>query len=251
MSRLQHKLLQQYSDHFKNVNATVSPEVTARYCADADLMYGPYLAPLAPGSHVLDLGCGTGRLLAWLAKRPNLTPVGVDACREQVEAARMGNPGVEIACREGLSYLRGNRERFAGVFCMDVLEHVPGDDLCLEWVEAIRDALAPGGFLFCRMPNAASLIGVYGRYIDLTHHRVVTSASMLQLLSAGGFVDCRIAPVRSQRLSARARLIVERVLHRAVYLICGNAIERVFTSNVCGVGFKGRSAASAEIEGSG
>jgi SAM-dependent methyltransferase len=198
-------------------------------------MYGPLLAPLPAGSHVLDLGSGTGVLLSWLAQQPSIIATGVDSSPGQVEAARrsLGASSARVVLQDGLAFLRAHPATFAGIFCLDVLEHLPTLDLCLEWVEASRDALLPGGFFLGRVPNAANLTGTYGRYIDLTHHRAFTRPSLIQLLEAADLTEARVVPIRSGHATGRARLALEHALHRAVFLLCGNGLESVFTNNVC------------------
>jgi SAM-dependent methyltransferase len=46
------------------------------------------LAEVGEGADVIDLGCGTGYVCAWLARRGAL-PVGIDVSEEQLESARM------------------------------------------------------------------------------------------------------------------------------------------------------------------
>ena len=124
------------------------------------------------------------------ASSAGVTPVGVDASPTQLEIARRAFPDLEITCSDGLEYLRANPESFDGIFCTDVLEHVPGTVNCIEWVQAARAALRPGGFFVCRCPNGANLTAGFSRYIDLTHERSFTEISILQLLEAGGLRDC-------------------------------------------------------------
>jgi hypothetical protein len=108
----------------------------------------------------------------------------------------------------------------------------------LDWVDAARNALIPGGWIFVQVPNAASLVGAYSRYRDLTHDIAYTTTSILQLLTAGGLRNCRIAPVRGFDATSRLRLWLERWLHRMLFRICGEAHEQAFTSNVCAVGYR-------------
>lgn len=119
-------------------------------------MYGDLIAQVPAGGEILDLGCGTGFLLSWLAGQPGIIPVGVDALPRQVALVRQFLPDLEIDSSDGLPYLRRNKGRFEGIFCTDVLEHVRGGELRLEWLEAAREALRPGGFFCCRVPNAAA-----------------------------------------------------------------------------------------------
>lgn len=239
MSRLRNTLIEQYTDHYRRINVDIeSASLDPHVFNVMQLRYGEFVAGLPADSRVLDLGCGTGNVLLWLAQQPNIIPIGVDSSAGQVEIAQRRLPGVDISCDDGLEYLRRNPETFGGIICTDVLEHIPGNDLCLEWVETARAALKPGGFFYCRMPNAANLTGTYSRYMDLTHERSFTSTSILQLLEAAGLEDCRIVPIQAAHLSGRIRLKAEHLLHRAIFQICGRGLERVFTSNVCAVGFK-------------
>jgi SAM-dependent methyltransferase len=239
MSYLRDRLIEQYAEFYARVNSNIDPRsVKPRYQKTMQLMYGDLVSSLPSGSKVLDLGCGTGFLLNWLSQQPGIVPVGVDSSKSQSEIARRSLPGMEIYCRDGLDFLREHPDTFSGIFCTDLLEHIPGKDLCLEWVEAAASALKSGGFFYCRVPNAANLTGSYSRYMDLTHERSFTSTSLLQLLEASGLQNCRIMPIRTAHLSGRLRLLIEAVLHRTIFLICGRGMERVFTSNVCAVGFK-------------
>jgi len=61
---------------------------------------------LPEGARVLELGCGTGRLLARLAKTyPRLRGVGLDLSPQMLRQARAHNPD-----RRRLVYVRGNAE---------------------------------------------------------------------------------------------------------------------------------------------
>ncbi len=240
MSRLRERLIEQYARQYKRVNFydTDPSSISSRTLEYMDLMFRDLVAPLPNGSRVLDLGCGTGLLLAWLARQPGLIPVGVDSSESQIEIARKSLPGIEVTLADGLEYLAQNPNTFAGILCNDVLEHIPGEDQCLAWVEAARNALIDGGFFCCRVPNASNLTGSHARYIDLTHERAFTDTSLFQLLEAAGLQDCRIVPVRAKRPIARLRLFLERILHTIVYLICGQGGRRVYTNNISACGYK-------------
>lgn len=239
MSKLHEKLVEEYAEHYKRVNWSIDLEEPSNLGEAArKLMFGGLLKRVPGGGRVLDLGCGTGVFLRWLAKSANVVPMGVDGSPTQVELAKQYLPDVQIECEDGLTYLRKHPDTFDGIFCFDVLEHIPGDDLLLQWAEAARDALMPGGFFCCRVPNSASLTGAYIRYIDLTHVRAFTRPSILQLLQAAGFADCAIIPIQAAHFSGRARLRIEALLHRIIYRITGHGMEYVFTANVQAVGFR-------------
>jgi 2-polyprenyl-3-methyl-5-hydroxy-6-metoxy-1,4-benzoquinol methylase len=239
MNNVHSLFLEQYTTFYQRVNNNIDPlALSAQDFQNIQLMYGSLIAALPVQSQVLDLGCGTGFLLNWLSKQPGIVPIGVDGSPSQVEVARRQLPETQVFCQDGLDYLREHPNTFAGIFCTDVLEHIPGKALCLEWVAAVVSALKPGGFFCCRVPNAANLTGSYCRYIDFTHERSFTSASLLQFLEVGGLSQCRILPIRAAHFSGRLRLQIEHLLHQLIFRICGQGKERIFTHNVCAVGFK-------------
>jgi 2-polyprenyl-3-methyl-5-hydroxy-6-metoxy-1,4-benzoquinol methylase len=231
-------LIQSYNSHYRRVNGGHAPTLSSEAAGAMQLMYGPLLAALPSGSRVLDLGCGTGLLLGWLATQTHIVPVGVDNSPTQVEEARHHLPNVQVACADGLSYLVEHPESFGAIYCLDVLEHLSGIDLCVQWIGAARAALRRGGFFLCRMPNGANLAASYSRYMDLTHERCFTRSSILQLLEAGGLKDCRIVPYRAAHMTGRVRLWIESGLHRLVFRLCGHGQETVFTNNICAIGYK-------------
>ncbi|MEH1831610.1 MAG: methyltransferase domain-containing protein [Nostoc sp.] len=241
MSQLRELAIEQYAEHYARLNVSLDPHILAgiKELKRMDLQYGSLIAILPQGSKILDLGCGTGYLLYWLSKYGNVIPVGVDSSISQVKLAQNYLPDTDITCEDGLQFLRTNSNSFSGIFCMDVLEHLPTLDACLELLEAIQQALLPGGFFVCRVPNAANLTGGYSRYIDLTHERAFTSLSLLQLLEIAELQNCQTIPIRAGHLSGRIRLALEGFLHKIVFRICGqNSAEKTFTYNICAVGFK-------------
>ena len=233
MSHLRDVLIENYAEHYLRVNRGNK----SRNCGWMPLRWTQLIDELPPASKVLDLGCGTGYVLEWLSGHPNVIPIGIDASPTQVAIARAALPDIEISCGDGLDYLKRHTNEFAAILCNDVLEHIPGDDLCLEWVQTARAALKPGGFFACKTPNAGNLLGCYGRYMDLTHVRSFTSTSMQQLLEAGGLESCETMPMHARHLRGWLRLRVETMIHRVIYRIFGR-YEPVVTKNVCGVGLR-------------
>jgi len=239
MSRLREIAIDQYIDHYNRVNINInSQQVSVRQLNSQTLMFGNLITSQPAGSQILDLGCGTGKLLYWLSQQANIIPVGVDSSITQVATAKIHLPDLEIVCQDGLQYLREHPNTFAGIFCMDVLEHLPTLDSCLEWLEVVQQALRSQGFFVCRVPNAANLTGLHARYMDLTHERLFTSASLLQLLELSGLQQCQIVPIKASHFSGRMRLWLEYWLHRSLFHLCGRGLERVFTYDICAVGVK-------------
>jgi 2-polyprenyl-3-methyl-5-hydroxy-6-metoxy-1,4-benzoquinol methylase len=123
----------------------------------------------AGSARVLDIGCGSGRILALLHAAGH-TVIGV----EPDEAAR------SVAQQRGLTVLPGTAEALpAGLagqsFDLIVLTHVL--EHCLDPVQALRNAtalLAPGGKLVVETPNNAAVgrkrAGPTWRWLDVPRH---------------------------------------------------------------------------------
>lgn len=238
MNTLHELALRQYTGHYARMNPTLNAEeMPERVYRNMEMMFGSLVNCLFEGEDVVDIGCGAGFLLHWLSRKPSLHLQGVDACEGQTILARRAAPDATIVCGNALEFLKERRAMFAGAFCMDVLEHMDDAD-CLTLLQDARDALKPGGFFVCRVPNAAHVLGSYSRYLDITHRRSFTGPSLIQALEAVGFSQVRLIPTRSSVLLGRLRLALEYALHRVLFLICGHSSERTFTQNVIAVGLK-------------
>ena len=200
-------------------------------------MFGELMSKLPAGARVLDLGCGSGRLVHWLS-RFDVHATGVDLSEPQIDVARKNVPGAEFHLYDGLRHLEENKSCYDAIFSFDVFEHIIGEDTLLAWMEAVYAALKSGGFFVCRVPNAANLTAAFVRYADLTHERLFTTNSLKQLFEAGGFVESRIIPQADAHFTGKVRLALMRLMHRIVFTICGRAYERNFDSNISVIGNK-------------
>ncbi|MEP6859002.1 MAG: class I SAM-dependent methyltransferase [Deltaproteobacteria bacterium] len=111
---------------------------------DLDLLEAsPGLSERVEGARVVDLGCGTGRIGAWLRDHGARELVGVDVSREMLEraAARQVYASTVLAPISSTGLASAG---FAGATCCMVLDHVA--DLAGFFAEAHR-LLRPGGWL--------------------------------------------------------------------------------------------------------
>ena len=101
------------------------------------------------GRSVLEVGCGAGRLLGWLAREGAL-PIGLDPGLAQLAQARAQAPAVPLVAGRGeaLPFASG---RFDLVLFFNSLHHVPIADQWQALAEAGR-VLATGGELLVVEP---------------------------------------------------------------------------------------------------
>lgn len=110
----------------------------------------------APGSTVLDYGCGAGDLaLAAADVGYRVTAVDAAAAMLRVARNRPVRPGGATP-RFGEPASLGNAAEFQAIVCSSVLEYVEDDDALLRKLAGL---LAPGGHLLISVPQAWSLPG--------------------------------------------------------------------------------------------
>lgn len=136
------------------------PEYTKKaYCQERILRWGgQYLGYLlfvrqrlkAYGMHnVLDVGCGDGRFLRELSKDKFFEKLkGIDISERSIFIAKGLNPGI---CFEQQD-IADEKEKWDAITCIECLEHIPDEQVC-TFLNAIGDALAPGGRVFMTVPS--------------------------------------------------------------------------------------------------
>ncbi|WP_370185474.1 trans-aconitate 2-methyltransferase [Rhodococcus wratislaviensis] len=131
----------------------------ARFVDDVLQAYLPDVAPCSPTrpAAVLDLGCGTGRDLGYLAGR-GYRCVGLDQSAAMVDYARQLYPGVTAA----LGDLRDFQvdETLDAVICLDSsLLYCHTDSELQSCLRCCRAHLRTGGLLVAEMRNGAFFLG--------------------------------------------------------------------------------------------
>lgn len=172
-------------------------EVEARMwwfrCLHRNLIRIWHEAGHAKGGFVLDAGCGTGGLLAFLGGLPDKNGgdfrVGIDRDKLACEFAR--SKGATVApisiARASIDALPFSSGVFDTVFSADVLCH-DGVDQQAALLE-MRRCLKPGGLLVLNLPAY--------RWLFSAHDRAVANArrygreEVVELLAASGFTGIR------------------------------------------------------------
>jgi SAM-dependent methyltransferase len=131
-------------------------QVAQRY-EDAPSSLAPRFASSFPaGCRVLDIGCGSGRDLAELA-RQGFQPFGVDGTPEFVELAQQYHPELKGRVAHGLlpDFIVPFNGEFDGVLCCAVLMHIDSTEL-FNAALTIKRCLKVNGRLLISVPSQRS-----------------------------------------------------------------------------------------------
>ena len=139
----------------------------------------------------LDIGCGHGSLLYFLAEAGYTRTSGVDASPEQVMLAeRLGIRN--ICCAPALEFSRCLPDASLDVVTLfDILEHLERQEL-FDLLDEVSRILRPGGSCLAHVPCAEGIFAMRVLYADLTHVQAFTSVSAAQIFKLAGFsqVEC-------------------------------------------------------------
>ncbi|MBC7252455.1 MAG: methyltransferase domain-containing protein [Actinobacteria bacterium] len=163
--------------------------------------------PRAARGRVLDAGCGTGGLTAWLRDRyrPRRL-VALDASRAAL--ARCGERGLEELLCCSVEYLPFPEASFDLVLSLNVIYHRDVSDDLAALREMAR-VLSPGGYLLLNLPALPCLRG--GHDLAVGGARRYKRSRFLEMLAAAGlrpvkvtyFVFTPLPAVASRRLLTR------------------------------------------------
>lgn len=136
---------------------------------------------------ILDLGCGSGRLIAALKKLGYLNITGVETSEEQINLAK--TLGVsEVIQGDIRPFLKGKEKCYDVIFLMNVLEHFTKAE-AFELLEEIFKASKESACVVIRVPNGEGIFGGRAFFGDFTHEVCFTSQSIGQVLRTIGFSE--------------------------------------------------------------
>jgi SAM-dependent methyltransferase len=123
---------------------------------DLEVILGTLDAEIEPSAHVVEIGCGAGRMTRSIARRAGRV-TAVDVSPRMLEIAREQNEGLA-----NVEWLLGDGETLAGIadasaevcFSHIVFQHIPDPQVTLTYVREMGRVLRPGGFALFQVSNA-------------------------------------------------------------------------------------------------
>jgi SAM-dependent methyltransferase len=161
---------------------------------------------IGKGRRILDVGCGTGTMLTYLASYGKAQ--GIDIDEEALEYCReRGLTNVRLGAAETLPFEDGS---FDLVTALDVVEHLDDDAAALR---EIRRVLRPGGTLLLTVPAHPFLWGDQDE-VNL-HKRRYLAPQVRERLGATGFEVLRVTYINAFMFAPIAALrMLRRLEHR-------------------------------------
>jgi 2-polyprenyl-3-methyl-5-hydroxy-6-metoxy-1,4-benzoquinol methylase len=141
---------------------------------------------------ILDLGCGTGSLLASLKSSGYNNILGIDISADQLDvAAKMGV--TETVQGDILTHLKENENHYDLVTGIDIIEHFSKDEL-VQLLQLVYASLKPKGKALFRTPNMDSPLSSVYAHADFTHECFLNKSSSIQVMRAVGFENVEVSP---------------------------------------------------------
>jgi 2-polyprenyl-3-methyl-5-hydroxy-6-metoxy-1,4-benzoquinol methylase len=137
---------------------------------------------------VLDLGCGNGVFLELLRER-SVRGIGIDSFSACIEACR--KKGLEAKQAELLQYVESTDDKYDGIFCSHIVEHLVPQTALKLFAESAR-ILKPGGRIVIVTPNARNIDVITERFwLDVTHVRPYPIPLLEKMLQHEGLLIVR------------------------------------------------------------
>ena len=159
-------------------------------------IYDVTVKNIEKGSHVLDLGCASGHIGAYLKDHLSCKVLAVDMDEENVELSKkrgvntiLGDLETDECLKRLVEYTESNT-KFDNVICTEIIEHLKSPELFLE---KLKQLIKTNGKVIISTPNIAfwniRLKLLFGNFdykeigiLDETHLRFFTNKTFRNLL---------------------------------------------------------------------
>lgn len=173
-----------YVSTFKTEHLDTDPQVRKDALLGVKHRFGPIFKDFNRDLSILEIGCGPGYLIEYLAKLGFKDVMGIDVSEEQINLAR--SKGLNAKNADAIDYLSEINSKYDIIIAIDLIEHLHRGEL-IELFRFVNLALHTGGMVVIHTPNGEGLFPQHVIYGDLTHSTIFTENSLKQLLHLTGF----------------------------------------------------------------
>ncbi len=162
---------------------------------------------------VLELGCGNGLFLSFLAHLGTEEFLGVDGDPRVLDELP-ADLASSVRILDFADFFSSDlaSSKFDRVVLFDVLEHFTPDEAS-ALLRSVRDVMSDDGLVVIRVPNMASPLALGVQYNDVTHKTAFSPGSLRQVASVAGLVPTIF---RAQAYTSKYREMRERALTSVV-----------------------------------
>ena len=104
------------------------------------------------GGKVLDVGCGSGKLLTAFENK-EINYLGIDPCQELLNSAKTQFPDFKFNTGDIINLGDINELDYDYVFCIAVLQHIPGKDMQIKALRQLKNKVSQNGKIILSVWN--------------------------------------------------------------------------------------------------
>jgi SAM-dependent methyltransferase len=210
-----------HTSKFGRVDTVSGTEAEYEALADAhfsDICEG---VEFTDGLSILEIGCGVGRLLGRMQRKPHANLTGVDISANMIEAARsatLADPRLRLFVNSGADLSMVESASVGFCYSNDVFIHIADVGVVSAYLSEVARVLRPGGLFRFNVRELVpsrmfgwSLGGVIARISYATGLRSGLGAYQV---GVDGFSGLHCTPADARRLLSRAGLSCERIQRR-------------------------------------
>ena len=150
----------------------------------------------------------------------HLTYNGVDISPSTVNFCKSIGLNCELTT-DTVSWLNNNPKKFDIITCLDVLEHVPRENI-IAFLAAIKTALSASGKVIIQVPNLQSPFGYLHHFNCFTHVSGFVEHSLAQVLLASGFSRFEFNGFEETvkiNFKSRIKLLLRSIFRKFIHLL--------------------------------
>lgn len=184
MDEFRKEFYARYVTTFKTLRREASAAEIEKYRRWCTYKYLPHLKNLPKDAPILEVGCGSGDMLEFLAASGFTDATGIDVSAEQVAVAQ--SRGLKATHADMFEFMKQSPRKYSAIVAIDVAEHLTREEV-LNFFLQVNGILEPEGTLLIQTANGQGLFAGHVIYGDLTHFTIFNLNSMKQIQTLCGF----------------------------------------------------------------